>query len=642
MIIDAISGVTVALERGCVVPQVHTRWQRRSRLYDWPSLIRSEYFTMRKAVPVDANELRNGNPTGTLKHGGGPWPSRYGAVSGAADTIVVTFPRGPYVNGSCGDHQVGRWIMPLVPHVPYSQVVERFRQVAQSVHIVQTSPLPQGIRDRVVVHARRGDMLQPDHVTAHGGLPLLKRVYGAAIGYLLAHRRAAYLATDDPGWGQEYANRLRAAGVDTLFNPKATTSDDLRAMMAAKEVVLAGLHSKFSTLASLLAGVPLVHFATAEAMRAFANGSAAARTNPLRFALPWVADRLLNLTVVDVDAFPIARASITDRTASAADTAAAAPDGTVEASPAKPSVTNAGDGFRAIEVYIGRAQAKAARMGTHERIVNRRDVRVDRQGTWHAQSGQDRTIAQLHAHKRGGFFVDLASNEPLHLSNTRHLERDLGWRGVCIDASAELLLKSATYRTCQLVQAVVTDQSDRRVTFTTPMSTAMSNNAHDMKASGFGSIVGVGQVSKAAGSQPKVPTGWKEEHHTTISLGDLLEHVRAPRVIEYLSLDVEGAEESVLGAAFAFERFTFLSITVERPSAVLRERLRAHSYLFVGEHGCYGDQLWVHQSFAAQTQRVLGLKHALDPSRDGGEELWFGNCSAKGQPNEHLLHAHDV
>ena len=48
---------------------------------------------------------------------------------------------------------------------------------------------------------------------------------------------------------------------------------------------------------------------------------------------------------------------------------------------------------------------------------------------------KDRTAAKLLRSKRGGFFLDLAANEPVVLSNTRSLERDLGWKGVCIEAN---------------------------------------------------------------------------------------------------------------------------------------------------------------------------------------------------------------
>ena len=81
-------------------------------------------------------------------------------------------------------------------------------------------------------------------------------------------------------------------------------------------------------------------------------------------------------------------------------------------------------------------------------------------------------------------------------------------------------------------------------------------------------------------------------------------------------------------------------LLVQEVFLTLRERLRAHSYLLVGEHGCYGDQLWVHASFASQVERVLQLPQPLSPTRDAGRELWFANCSVRGSPAEHALHAH--
>jgi hypothetical protein len=95
----------------------------------------------------------------------------------------------------------------------------------------------------------------------------------------------------------------------------------------------------------------------------------------------------------------------------------------------------------------------------------------------HSQSGQDRTVALLTANKTGGFFVDLAANDvrrfisslrplivlfavcssllagplltrsrwietrpqPILMSNTRALERDYGWKGVCIDGNRLML-----------------------------------------------------------------------------------------------------------------------------------------------------------------------------------------------------------
>ena len=62
----------------------------------------------------------------------------------------------------------------------------------------------------------------------------------------------------------------------------------------------------------------------------------------------------------------------------------------------------------------------------------------DTAGEWHGQVGQDFTIVQLYKEiehwKHPLYFVDLAANHPVLLSNTRALERDYNWKGVCIDA----------------------------------------------------------------------------------------------------------------------------------------------------------------------------------------------------------------
>lgn len=53
------------------------------------------------------------------------------------------------------------------------------------------------------------------------------------------------------------------------------------------------------------------------------------------------------------------------------------------------------------------------------------DLGRDRVNRWHAQAGQDRSVAALLGGKRGGFFIDLAANEPVILSNRWLLESNI-------------------------------------------------------------------------------------------------------------------------------------------------------------------------------------------------------------------------
>ena len=57
----------------------------------------------------------------------------------------------------------------------------------------------------------------------------------------------------------------------------------------------------------------------------------------------------------------------------------------------------------------------------------------DKPGARHSQCNQDCVVLALLQLKRDGFFVDLAANDGLYMSNTWALERYYGWDGVCIE-----------------------------------------------------------------------------------------------------------------------------------------------------------------------------------------------------------------
>ena len=62
-----------------------------------------------------------------------------------------------------------------------------------------------------------------------------------------------------------------------------------------------------------------------------------------------------------------------------------------------------------------------------------------------------------------------------------------------------------------------------------------------------------------------------------------------------------------------FSRYSFRTLTVERPAAKLRALLQASGYAYLKDHGDFGDQLWAHASFAAQAARVLNISLPVAP-----------------------------
>jgi FkbM family methyltransferase len=217
------------------------------------------------------------------------------------------------------------------------------------------------------------------------------------------------------------------------------------------------------------------------------------------------------------------------------------------------------------------------------------DFRAPTFKTWlpfksYSQVKQDYMILTLFNDKADGFFVDLASNHWQDLSNSLSLEHFNNWKGVCAEPNPQYLVGLLSNRKCAVYTNPVSDTNGETVRFTFMGKFAGESDGV------LGGIVGA-EFDNTADSSDNV------KELLTVTLGEILEHAGAPRVIDYLSLDVEGAEWHVL-KAFPFERYVFLSITVERPSKEVHHILIKHGYRFVSVLAKFGDCLYVHSTFA--------------------------------------------
>lgn len=165
---------------------------------------------------------------------------------------------------------------------------------------------------------------------------------------------------------------------------------------------------------------------------------------------------------------------------------------------------------------------------------------------WTSQVGQDRTIVDLFDKKKGGFFLDLAANDASFLSNTLTLEQAYDWHGICIEANPKYVA-SFRGRKCRLAQAVVGPRDNEHVKF--------------VFGDVFGGVEGFDNT-QTEGSRDFL----------TVSVARILDDFGAPKVIDYLSLDIEGAEWWVF-STFPWDRYTFKTITIERPNDELRRKL---------------------------------------------------------------------
>lgn len=210
-----------------------------------------------------------------------------------------------------------------------------------------------------------------------------------------------------------------------------------------------------------------------------------------------------------------------------------------------------------------------------------------------------RALEAQRSHTNRRFFIDLAANHPEHLSNTCALEQ-LGWQGVCIDAADQSrVLFEKSGRNCRFVRAAVAEDGFKAVIFRDIVPTSRTPPRLNWTF-GLSSIV----------SSTLSPTCWGMPRrcisvnkfsdasinliHTTMitqSLAFILAKVKAPRVIDYLSIDVEGNEDVVL-ASKGLRMYKFRTVTIERPSAYARKRLVEMNLRFKTRLG--EDELWVH------------------------------------------------
>ena len=209
---------------------------------------------------------------------------------------------------------------------------------------------------------------------------------------------------------------------------------------------------------------------------------------------------------------------------------------------------------------------------------------------WPAQCSQDEIIDRIFESQRGLFYIDLAANHHFLISNTHALDKYRNWKGVCIEANPKYWYGLLRNRSCKVFGAAVTSPEDshKLVNFTfDPIGAHTDHGA-------LSGLVGPEFDNKNVngGSQFVVPS---------IGLSELLRIADAPKEIEYLSLDIEGAEEYVL-KNFDFNSFVFLTITVERPSDALKHILRQNGYIFVASLAFFDDELWIHWSIREKAQ----------------------------------------
>jgi hypothetical protein len=231
------------------------------------------------------------------------------------------------------------------------------------------------------------------------------------------------------------------------------------------------------------------------------------------------------------------------------------------------------DGWKTVHVFYGAADIMPVPTA----------VKVPKM--WVSQVGQDKIVFKLLGQKKGGYFIDLAANDPMWLSNSYALETHHDWRGLCIEGNP-YLLDGLSFRKCHVVGAVVSKNRLEKISYATRVGGEKANQAP------LGGIIGPGMDNEGTNvNDDKEVTVTKY----TVSLLEIFERFNVPKEVDYFSLDVEGAESLIL-STFPLDSYSFKILTIERPKADAKKILESYGYVCLKKIGGYGETLWAKRS----------------------------------------------
>lgn len=174
----------------------------------------------------------------------------------------------------------------------------------------------------------------------------------------------------------------------------------------------------------------------------------------------------------------------------------------------------------------------------------------------HSQIFQDLFVRFQLSDKQNGYFVEFGATDGVGLSNTKSLETLHGWKGIVAEPARVWHERLAANRSCIIEHRCVWSISGQMISF---------NETEDPELSTTDAY-----IQRDLHAQSRV--GAKRYEVGTISLVDLLAQHHAPDIIDYLSIDTEGSEYSIL-SAFDFNRYRFRVITVEHNMTADREKI---------------------------------------------------------------------
>jgi FkbM family methyltransferase len=199
---------------------------------------------------------------------------------------------------------------------------------------------------------------------------------------------------------------------------------------------------------------------------------------------------------------------------------------------------------------------------------------------------QDLLVLYLTGSKKGGFFVEFGATNGVTLSNSFLLEKDYRWKGILAEPATCWHGALRANRRATIDLRCVWSTTGERLLFSETPDVPELSTIEDFRLRDF---------------NRDARTNNRHYEVETISLNDLLKLHNAPQVIDYMSVDTEGSEFSIL-SQFDFSSYKVKIFTIEHNySPQDRENIfslmSAHGYTRILEPMSRWDDWYVEDAF---------------------------------------------
>jgi FkbM family methyltransferase len=206
-----------------------------------------------------------------------------------------------------------------------------------------------------------------------------------------------------------------------------------------------------------------------------------------------------------------------------------------------------------------------------------------------SQNGQDKWIAEeIFSDRRSGVFVDIGAHDGMSISNTFFLEKELGWNGLAVEPIPYIYEKLTHNRNCTTINACVGAQDGtaifRVITGYPEQLSGLVDQYHPTHLDRIEK-----EISIYGGS-------YQDIEISCYSINTLLDE-NGLYNIDYLSIDVEGSELSIINE-LDFNRFQVAVISIENNYSDFRipKLLLEREFVF---HSIVGDEFYVNRAMSS-------------------------------------------